>query len=68
MDCPFRDVAIDEQAQTSSHVISWVSKQLMRNRNTGDFENYGERLYAEALHNQERKQAEVSTRTLEIDV
>lgn len=57
-----RDAAIDEQLQTSSHVISWVSKQLMRDRNTGDFGNYGERLYAEALHDLERKQAEVSFR------
>ena len=32
----------------------------MRDRNTGDFGNYGERLYVEALHDLERKQAEVN--------
>ena len=55
-----RDEEIDKQLQTSSHVISWVSKQLMRDRNTGDFQNFGERLYVEALHDLERKEAEVS--------
>ena len=57
--CLHRDAAIDKEAQKSGHVISWVSKQLMRDRNTGDFQNYGERLYVEALHDLERKQADV---------
>lgn len=43
----------------SSHVISWVSKQLTKDRNTGDFENYGERLYVEALHDLARRGTEV---------
>ena len=35
--------------------MSWVSQQMTLGRNTGDYENYGERLYVEGILNKERK-------------
>jgi hypothetical protein len=37
--------------------MTWVSAQLMRDRDRGEFDNYGERLYVEGLMELERKKA-----------
>ena len=35
--------------------MSWVSQQMTLGRNTGEYENYGERLYVEGILNKEKK-------------
>lgn len=45
--------------QPSHSTMTWVSAQMMRDRDRGEFENYGERLYVEGLLELERKKAVV---------
>ena len=54
-----RDRNIDLTAQISAHSITWVSEQLMKGRNSGNYGNYGERLYVEGLMELEKRRAAV---------
>ena len=54
-----RDRTIDLTAQISAHSITWVSEQLMKGRNSGNYGNYGERLYVEGLMELEKRRAAV---------
>lgn len=58
-----RNDSIDREHEMSGSAISAWSKALMRDRNTGDFDNYGSRLYAEALHDLEKKKTVVRIST-----
>lgn len=51
------DATLKEKAEFKArkHGMSWVSQQMTTDRNTGDFENYGERLYVEGILNKEKK-------------
>lgn len=40
--------------------MTWVSQELMKGRNNGDYENYGERLYVEGLLELQKKRQLVS--------
>jgi hypothetical protein len=39
--------------------MSWISSEMMRDRSSGPFENYGEMLYAESLEAMQRKREKV---------
>jgi hypothetical protein len=40
--------------------MSWISQEMMRDRTSGPFENYGEMLYAESIEGLARKRERVS--------
>ena len=40
--------------------MTWVSQQLTKGRNNGEYSNYGERLYVEGMLEYEKKRAAVS--------
>lgn len=46
-------------AQVSSHKMTWVSQELTKGRTTGEYRNYGERLYVEGMLEHEKKKAAV---------
>ena len=51
-----QDTEKQKKAQMSKRQgKSWVSQQMTLGRNTGEYENYGERLYVEGILNKERK-------------
>lgn len=52
-----RDEELERSMQPSQSTMTWVSAQMMRDRDRGEFENYGERLYVEGLLELERKKA-----------
>ena len=54
-----RDDEMSLNAQASSHKMTWVSQELTKGRNTGEYSNYGERLYVEGMLDNEKKKAAV---------
>lgn len=54
-----RDAEIAQTAQTSKNSMTWVSHELMKGRSTGEYDNYGERLYVEGVLEREKKKASV---------
>ena len=54
-----RDAEVKLNAQASSHKMTWVSQELTKGRNTGEYSNYGERLYVEGMLDNEKKKAAV---------
>lgn len=54
-----RDAEVRLNAQASSRKMTWVSKELTKGRNTGEYSNYGERLYVEGMLDNEKKKAAV---------
>ena len=56
-----RSIKAEDEAKRSKEQkskrqgMSWVSQQMTLGRNTGDYQNYGERLYVEGVLNKERK-------------
>jgi hypothetical protein len=45
--------------------MSWISSEMMRDRSSGPFENYGEMLYAESLEAMQRKREKVGAAATE---
>jgi hypothetical protein len=45
--------------QANKTSMSWISSEMMRDRSSGPFENYGEMLYAESLEAMQRKREKV---------
>eukprot|EP00955_Chlamydomonas_euryale_P102713 365441-Chlamydomonas_euryale.AAC.3 len=43
------DVEMSASVQAHKTKMSWISSEMMRGRNSGPFDNYGEMLYAEGL-------------------
>ena len=39
--------------------MTWVSQELTKGRNNGEYSNYGERLYVEGMLDHEKKKAAV---------
>lgn len=54
-----RDAEMSLNAQASSHRMTWVSQELTKGRTTGEYRNYGERLYVEGMLEHEKKKAAV---------
>ena len=54
-----RDAEMSLNAQGSSHRMTWVSQELTKGRTTGEYSNYGERLYVEGMLEHEKKKAAV---------
>ncbi|DBA69215.1 TPA: hypothetical protein ACH3X2_013046 [Trebouxia sp. C0005] len=52
-----RDAETNLNAQASRHSMTWVSQELTKGRNNGEYSNYGERLYVEGMLEQEKKKA-----------
>ena len=49
-----RDEAEASRIKANKVGMSWASRQMMAGRGTGEFENYGERLYVEGLISKQR--------------
>lgn len=54
-----RDAETNLSAQASRHSMTWVSQELTKGRNNGEYSNYGERLYVEGMLEHEKKKAAV---------
>lgn len=54
-----RDAKTDLTMQASRHSMTWVSQELTKGRNNGEYSNYGERLYVEGMLEHEKKRAAV---------
>ncbi len=54
-----RDAETNLNAQASRHSMTWVSQELTKGRNNGEYSNYGERLYVEGMLEHEKKKAAV---------
>lgn len=54
-----RDAEASLNAQVSGHRMTWVSQELTKGRTTGEYSNYGERLYVEGMLEHEKKKAAV---------
>ena len=54
-----RDAETNLTAQASRHSMTWVSQELTKGRNNGEYSNYGERLYVEGMLDHEKKKAAV---------
>ena len=59
-----RDEAEASRIKANKVGMSWASRQMMAGRGTGEFENYGERLYVEGLISKQR-QRRAEQRSLE---
>ncbi|KAK9823252.1 hypothetical protein WJX72_001357 [[Myrmecia] bisecta] len=62
-----RDNEIEMTMQASRHSMTWVSQELMKGRGSGDYVNYGERLYVEGLLEREKKRAVAQARRAEAE-
>ena len=49
---------LDSIKQNKTH-MSWISSEMMRDRGSGPFGNYGQMLYAESLEAMERRKEKV---------
>ncbi|WIA42412.1 hypothetical protein OEZ86_008411 [Tetradesmus obliquus] len=54
-----------ESIQANKTAMSWISSEMMRDRSSGPFENYGEMLYAESLEAMQRKREKEERRKAE---
>lgn len=54
-----RDAEMELTRQASRHSMTWVSQELMKGRTSGEYGNYGERLYVEGMLEHEKKKAAV---------
>ena len=56
-DSACRDEEVDKDLQISHNSITWVSRKMTEGRDTGDFNNYGVRLYTEGLKDLEKRRS-----------
>jgi hypothetical protein len=54
------------EVEGTRHHMSWISAEMMKQRNSGPYENYGEMLYAESLEGiarrRQKAERELATR------
>eukprot|EP00878_Enallax_costatus_P029279 GHUV01031729.1.p1 GENE.GHUV01031729.1~~GHUV01031729.1.p1 ORF type:complete len:246 (+),score=86.04 GHUV01031729.1:1192-1929(+) len=55
---------LDSIKQNKTH-MSWISSEMMRDRGSGPFGNYGQMLYAESLEAMERRKEKIERRKVE---